>query len=194
VNWRPSGYEGDDALTEASLKVTSIESRVARTQGSDFAGVTLRVTLIRSTTPRHSNRGGAMPEPSSTGKRRPKGTTCSRTARGMPARVEGSVHVPLRLVRGTRDSDEEAPTGPGTEVILITEADLELPLVASPMQVARLKDGVRQVAFGDANKGLPMATPSSGQREGPPPIPTDQVLSRVRVVIRRSTRTEGDAS
>jgi hypothetical protein len=47
VNWRPSGYEGDDALTEASLKVTSTESRVAPTQGSDFAGVTLRVTSVR---------------------------------------------------------------------------------------------------------------------------------------------------
>jgi hypothetical protein len=70
-----------------------------------------------------------MTEPSSTGKKRPKRTTCSRTARGMPVRVEGSGHVPLRLARGTRDPDEDAPTGPGAEVILITEGGLELPLV-----------------------------------------------------------------
>ena len=47
-----------------------------------------------------------------------------------------------------------------------------MPLVASPMQVARLRDAVRRVAFGDANKALPMAAPSSGQRGGPPPVLT----------------------
>lgn len=135
-----------------------------------------------------------MPEPSSTGKRRPKRTTCSRTGRAMPARVEGSGYVPLQLVRGTRDPDEIAPTGPDAEVILMTEGGLELPLVASPMQVARLRDAVRRVAFGDANKALPMAAPSSGQRGGPPPVPTEQVLSRVRIVIRPSTCTGGEAS
>jgi hypothetical protein len=135
-----------------------------------------------------------MPEPSSTGKKGPKRTTCSGTARGMPARVEGSGHLPPRLVRGTRDPDEDAPTGPGAEVILITEGGLEPPLVASSMQVARLRDGVRKVAFGDANKGLPKAAPSGGQRGGTPPVPAHQVLNRVRVVLRRGTRTEADAS
>jgi hypothetical protein len=135
-----------------------------------------------------------MPEPSSTGKRRPNRKACSRTVRGKPAPAEGSGQVPLRLVRGSPHSDELAPIGAGAEVVLITESGLELPLVASPMQVARPRDGVRKVAFGDARHGLPMPAPRNGHGECPPPVPTEQVLSRVRIVIRPSARTGDEAS
>ena len=135
-----------------------------------------------------------MPEPSSTGERRPRRRACPRTARRMSAQAGGSGQVPLRLVRGSRHPHEHEPTKPGVEVVLITEAGLELPLVASTMQVARLRDGVRNVAFDDGGNGLPVAAPRSGQRGSPPPVPTEQILSRVRIVIRPATCTSGKAS
>jgi hypothetical protein len=133
-----------------------------------------------------------MPEPSSTG--RPRRRACSRAARPIPAQGGGSGQVPLRLVQGSRHPHEHEPTDPGAEVILITEGGLELPLVASTMQVARLRDGVRRVAFDDGGNGHPVATPACGRRGSPPPVPTERILSRVRIVIRPTTCNSGKPS
>jgi hypothetical protein len=99
---------------------------------------------------------------------------------------------PLRLVHGTSGQDELAQPSPDTQVILFTEGGLELPLVASPEQIARLLESVSEMAAGIENDGLLLSPGTAGR--GPRPVRTDQVLSRVRVIVQRGTSAEGQAS
>ena len=133
-----------------------------------------------------------MPGPSSAADRRPDGSTCPRAGRGTPTPVKQAHEEPLRLVRGTGDRDECAQTSPDVQVVLVTEGGLELPLVASPAQVARLLESVSEMAAGLDPDGLLLSHGIADRR--PHPVRTDQVLSRVRVVVQRGTSTEGHAS
>ena len=133
-----------------------------------------------------------MPGPSSAADRNPEGSTCPRARQGTPTPVKQAHEEPLRLVPGTGGRDECAQLSPAVQVILVTEGGLELPLVASPMQVARLLESVSEMAAGVDDVGL-LRSPGTADRR-PHLVRTDQVLSRVRVVVQRDTNIESDAS
>jgi hypothetical protein len=133
-----------------------------------------------------------MPGPSSAIDRRLDSSTCPRAGRCTPTPVEQAHEEPLRLLRGTSGRDECARTSPEVQVVLVTEGGLELRLMASPAQVARLLESVSEMAAGvDRDGPLPSHGPADRR---PHPVRTDQILSRVRVVVQRGTSTEGDAS
>ena len=133
-----------------------------------------------------------MPGPSSAAEKRPDRTACSRAGRGALTPAERTGQGPLRLIRGSRGPNERPRTPPDMQVILFTEGGLELPLVAPPVQIARLLDSVSEMAAGVDRDGL-LLCPGLADRR-PHPVRTDQILSRVRVVVQRGTSTEGDAS
>jgi hypothetical protein len=99
---------------------------------------------------------------------------------------------PLRLVRGTNGPDECAQPSPEVQVVLVTEGGLELPLMASPSQVDRLLESVSEMAAGVDRDGL-LRSPGTADRR-PQPVRTVLVLGRVRVIVRRGTSAEGQAS
>jgi hypothetical protein len=133
-----------------------------------------------------------MPGPSSAAHKRPDGSTCTRAGRATPTPVRKAHEEPLRLVHGISGEDECCQPSPDTQVILFTKGGLELPLVASPAQVARLLESVSEMAAGVGRDGL-FLSPGTADRR-PHPVRTDQVLSRVRVVVQRDTSFESDAS
>jgi len=160
--------------------------------------VTLGVTCvgimggIRSTRPRQSTLGDTMPGSSSAADRRPDSSTCPRAGRGTPTRFKRAHEEPLQLVRGASGRDGYARTSPDVRVVLVTEGGLELPLVASTAQVARLLESVSEMAAGVDPDGLLLSLGRADRRAHP--VRIDQVLSRVRVVVQRGTSAEGHAS
>lgn len=135
-----------------------------------------------------------MPGPSSAAERRPHSTTCPRAVRGTPTPAERSEEWPLQLVRGSGGPDECPRTPSTVQVILVTEGGLELPLVASPVQVARLLDSAREGGSGGDRDG-PLPSSPDGRRGGAPRrVRADQLLRRVRLVVRLGTSIGGDAS
>ena len=107
-----------------------------------------------------------MPGPSSAAERRPDSTTCPRAVRGTPPPAERANKEALRLVRGTRGTGEPGQTSPYVRLVLVTEGGLELPLVASPVQVARLLDIVSEMAAGVDRDG-PLLSPRSRPATSP---------------------------
>jgi hypothetical protein len=98
------------------------------------------------------------------------------------------------LVRGSGGPDECPRTPSTVQVILVTEGGLELPLVASPVQVARLLDSAREGGSGGDRDG-PLPSSPDGRRGGAPRrVRADQLLRRVRLVVRLGTSIGGDAS
>jgi hypothetical protein len=95
----------------------------------------------------------------------------------------------MQLVRGSVVHEERDQTPPDVQIILITQGGLELPLVDSPGQVARLLEAVSEMAA-DIDRDGPMMSPSIANRR-PHPVRTNQVLDRVRVVVRRCPSTSG---
>lgn len=96
------------------------------------------------------------------------------------------------MVRETSGQEDYARTSPDIQVVLVTEGGLELPLVASSAQVAQLLESVSEMAAGLDPDGL---LPSLGRADRRAhPVRTDQLLSRVRVVVQRGTSAEGQAS
>ena len=77
-------------------------------------------------------------------------------------------------------------------VVLVTEGGLELPLVESPGQVARLLECVSEMAAGIEEGGPSRDRIIADQR--PYAVPMHRVLQRVRIVVRRGISTEGDAA
>jgi hypothetical protein len=146
----------------------------------------------RSTRPRRMTVGDTMPRTSSAGDGRPDNSTCPKAGRGTPRPVKQAREDPLRLVRGTGGRDECVQTSPDVQVVLVTEGGLELPLVASPVKIARLLENVSEMAAGVDRDGLLQNPGLAGRR--PRPVRTDQVLSRVRVIVQRGTSTKGQAS
>jgi hypothetical protein len=183
--------QGDVGDRKGDIPSTGIVTRALQR-------VTLRVTPIRimggvrSTRPGQSTRGDTMPGPSSAANRRPNSSTCPRAGRGTLTPVKQGQKERLRLVRGTGGRAECAQTSPDVQVVLVTEGGLELPLVASPVQVAQLLESVSEMAAGVDCDGL-LLSPGLADRRAHP-VRMDQVLSRVRVVVQRSTSTEGHAS
>lgn len=98
----------------------------------------------------------------------------------------------MRLVRGSDAPDERDQAPPDVQIVLITQGGLELPLVDSPGQVAHLLQTVTEMASDIARGGPKMRPTTADQR--PHPVPTGQVLDRVRVVVRWSESTNGDAA
>jgi hypothetical protein len=74
----------------------------------------------------------------------------------------------------------------------VTEGGLELPLVASPAQVAQLLESVSEMAAALDPDGL-LLSPGRDDRRAHP-VRVDQVLSRVRVVVQRGTSAGSSAS
>ena len=186
------------SVLRVTLGIGKVTFRPPESLTKALRRVTLRVTPVRmmggvrSTRPRQSTLGDTMPGPSSAADRRPDSSTCPRAGRGTPTPVKRAHEEPLRLVRGTSGRDECAQTSPDVRVVLVTEGGLELPLVASPAQVARLLESVSEMAAGVDPDGLLLSHGRADRR--PHPVRMDQVLSRVRVVVQRGTSTEGDAS
>lgn len=98
----------------------------------------------------------------------------------------------MRLVRGSGAPDGRDQAPPDVQIVLITQGGLELPLVDSPGQVAHLLQTVSEMAA-DIDRGGPKMGPTTADQR-PHPVPTDQVLDRVRVVVRRHESTNGDAA
>jgi hypothetical protein len=134
-----------------------------------------------------------MPGPSSAADRRPDSSTCPRAGQGTPTPFKPAHEEPLQLVRRTGDRDECAQISPDVQVVLVTEGGLELPLVASSAQVARLLESVSEMAAGLDPDGLLLSTGGRADRRSHA-VRSEQVLSRVRVVVQRGTSTEGVAS
>jgi hypothetical protein len=78
------------------------------------------------------------------------------------------------------------------QIILVTEGGLDLPLVESPGQTARLLECVSAMAAGVEVNG-PMRDPVIAEQR-PYAVPMHRVLQRVRIVVRRDASTEGDAA
>ena len=133
-----------------------------------------------------------MPGSSSAADRKPDGSTCPSVREGSPTPVKQAHEEPLRLVPGTGARDECAQPSLAVQVILVTEGGLELPLVASPMQVVRLLGSVSEMAAGVDGHELLQIRGAADQR--PHPVRTDQILSRVRVVVQRHESFESTAS
>ena len=80
-------------------------------------------------------------------------------------------------------------TATDIQIVLVTPGGLELPLVESPGQTARLLEVVSEMAA-DTDGDRPRRTRGLA---GPKPrrVRADQVFDRVRVVVRRDTSVEG---
>jgi hypothetical protein len=78
------------------------------------------------------------------------------------------------------------------QIVLITQAGLELPLVESPDQVDCLLEVVSEMAA-NTKRGTGMQGPTVGDRR-PHPVRVEQVFDRVRVVVQRRSTTSGDAA
>jgi hypothetical protein len=135
-----------------------------------------------------------MPGPLSAAERRPDSTICPKAVRGTVSTAERPDEGALRLDRGTGNPNEPPRTSPDVQVVLVTEGGLELPLVASPAQVARLLDSAREGGSGNDRDGLLPSPTKDNQREVARRVRADQLLGRVRVVIRPCTVTRGDVS
>jgi len=134
-----------------------------------------------------------MPRPSFAAERRPGGSTCPTVARGTLTPADRTRQGPFRLVRGPAGPSELPRTAFALQVSLFTEGGLELPLKASPVQAARLLESVVKMASGDDRDERPLDSNCADPRV-PHLVRRDQVLSRVRVVVRPIAITEGEAS
>ena len=75
------------------------------------------------------------------------------------------------------------------QIVLVTRGGLELPLVESPGQTARLLEVVSEMAA-DADRDRSLANRDLADRR-PRPVRTDQVFDRVRVVVQRCPHPRG---
>ena len=75
------------------------------------------------------------------------------------------------------------------QIVLVTRGGLELPLVESPSQTARLLEVVSEMAA-DTDRNKPLRTRDTADRR-PRPVRTDQVFNRVRVVVQRCPHPRG---
>ena len=75
------------------------------------------------------------------------------------------------------------------QIVLVTRGGLELPLVESPGQTARLLEVVSEMAA-DADRDRSLANRDFADRR-PRPVRTDQVFDRVRVVVQRCPHPRG---
>jgi hypothetical protein len=137
--------------------------------------------------------GGTMPGPTFIAERRPDSTKWPRVVREPTPPAERTGQEPFQLDRESGGPSEVPRSGPDVRVTLFTEGGLELPLMASPAQVARLLTSVVEMATVDNGDGLPLCSKPADWRV-PHPIPPAQVLRRVRVVIRPMASSEGGAS
>jgi hypothetical protein len=80
-------------------------------------------------------------------------------------------------------------TSGGAQIVLVTRGGLELPLVESPGQTARLLEVVSEMAA-DADRDRPPGNRDIAKQR-PRPVRTDHVFDRVRVIVRRGTGAEG---
>jgi hypothetical protein len=122
---------------------------------------------------------------------RPDIVTLPIVGRVSPSPPFNRVHgQSMQLLRGLSGPDERDQTPPDVQIVLITQGGLELPLVDSPGRVAGLLEAVSEMAA-DIDRDGPMLGPSTADRR-PHPVRTNQVLDRVRVVVRRCPSTSGD--
>jgi hypothetical protein len=70
---------------------------------------------------------------------------------------------------------------PTAQAVLFTQGGLELPLVASPAQVAQLLNTVSEMGAEDDPGGHRLSSRSTGRQGGAHQVRTDQVFGRVRV-------------
>ncbi len=75
------------------------------------------------------------------------------------------------------------------QIVLVTRGGLELPLVESPSQTARLLEVVSEMAA-DADRASSLENRYFADRR-PRPVRTDQVLDRVRVVVQPCPHPHG---
>ncbi len=76
------------------------------------------------------------------------------------------------------------------QVVLVTDGGLELPLVVSPVPVTSHMNG----RSGDNCVGILVSSAAGGRGETPRKVRVDEVLSRVRVVVRPRLGIESHAS
>ena len=113
----------------------------------------------------------------------PDGSALSRVRRSAPSPFR-------RAVSGSSGRDQELPE---VQIVLVTRGGLELPLVESPGQAARLLEVVSEMAA-DTDRDKPPRSRGIADRR-PRPVRVDQMFNRVRVIVRRGTGTEdGDAA
>ena len=110
----------------------------------------------------------------------PDASTLSRVGRSAPS--------PFKRARQQLVSVTDR-TATDIQIVLVTPGGLELPLVESPGQTARLLEVVSEMAA-DTDRDRPRRTRALADRR-PRPVRVDQVFDRVRVVVRRDTSTEG---
>lgn len=135
-----------------------------------------------------------MPGPPTIAERRPDSSTSPNAGQGALAPAERTSEGHLRLLPGSDDPHERRRAPSELQVVLVTEGGLELPLVASPPQVARLLHSASETGHPDECDGRPVSSPNGGRLGARHRVRTDQILSRVRVVIRPGTSAEWDAS
>jgi hypothetical protein len=75
------------------------------------------------------------------------------------------------------------------QIVLVTRGGLELPLVESPSQTARLLEVVSEMAA-DTDRDRPLENRYFADGR-PRPVRTDQVFDRVRVVVQRCPHPHG---
>jgi len=133
-----------------------------------------------------------MPNPSAPSDNSPQSSTQPRSGR-RPSTLFSQAREPSkRLRRESNGPDQRTRISPDVQIVLVTEGGLELPLVESPGQTARLLEYVAAMAAGIEVNGPLRDRIVADQR--PYAVPMHRVLQRVRIVVRRDTSTEGDAA
>jgi hypothetical protein len=120
-----------------------------------------------------------MLRPSEVTLRRPVTSTLSGVGRSGSSPSKKSV---IGLANQNQASRE-------AQIVLVTRGGLELPLVESPGQTARLLEVVSEMAA-DADRNRPLRNQDIADRK-PQPVRTDQIFDRVRVVVQRCRNTNG---
>ena len=129
------------------------------------------------TTFRHSTKGAAMLRPLEGMLQSPGLPILSGVGQMSPSPFKKSVTGRTSLHETSREA----------QIVLVTRGGLELPLVESPGQTARLLEVVSEMAAdADRDRSLENAD------RRPRPVRTDQVFDRVRVVVQRCPHPRGD--
>ncbi len=126
-----------------------------------------------------STQGAAMLRPSEDTLQSPDASTFSTVGR--------SAASPFRRAVSSSSGREQA--SPEVQIVLVTGGGLELPLVESPRQAARLLEVVAEMAA-DTGGDRPSRSRDIAARR-PGPVRVGQMLDRVRVIVRRGTSPEG---